>query len=168
MAIPPITPAQAISLGIAAQTVGSAAASTFAELLHGATELLSGLVPAEASPAAGQSCGTPAPAETDAGVLQRQIGELLDAFHSAFRKLLSAVKQSIPASGTTITGGEAGLQIAGGPQGVEGALNADGRLPALFRAIAARTKLLQAATGGAVPAGIAIRLTPADAVAVPN
>lgn len=158
MSIPPITPAQAIALGVAAKAAGEVASSAFAKLLQSAADF------------AGQIAGTDNPTPTakktnatagkDVGVLREQIGSLLQRFHAELKSLFGSRGLGFPASATL-------------GQGSEGEITTDGAIPSglvsgspsllqLFRSILARQRLLDSAEGREVGA-TQIRVTPSAA-----
>jgi hypothetical protein len=159
MVFPVISPAQAIQLGIAAQAVGSAAVSTFADLLRSAAGLLS---PAPAEGTKG-GCATPAcngnrPGGTaDLAVLSGQIDSLLSRISERVRQLVTAGDARLPAAGVTLARDAAGnLAVSGQGQNVPALsqlLQQDGLLQSLFSALGARRQLLDSTTGNAGPSG---------------
>lgn len=171
----PITPAQAISLGVAAQTVGSAAAATFADMLRGAGDLLSNLGPAGSGGSPGPSsvkgpAASSAGGTSDVAVLKEQIHNMLASLHAGVQALFADAGKSLPADGVTLAdGGVFGLKEQGDSRhsaSLGSLLAGNESLTELFRGIAARSKLLQMATGKEPAAEFAVRVTPQSATPV--
>jgi len=163
MSLPPITPAQAIQLGIAAQAVASTAASTFSGLLQEGMQFLSNVTGEPEASASGVSespsgsrrglAAERASGDSDLNVLRAQIGSLLKRLHSEFRQLFQDNGLAFPSTGVTLA------QQADGRIELEGALADKGHLqhlleghdslPSLIRAVAARQRLLSKVTSPA-------------------
>lgn len=168
MALPPISPTQMIQLGIAAHAVGSAAISTFADLLHEAAELLGRPSP-ESPPNGGTSSASVGAAgrRSDLSVLQEQIQNLLAALHAGVQQLFQSNGLSIPAQGLIVGPGEDGrLHVAdSSPQSqqIEQLLQNDESLLPLFQAVRARQELAQQAGGLPAEPSATIQLLPQSA-----
>lgn len=149
MSIPPISPMQAVQIGLVAKTAGTAAASAFSNLLRSAADLLGGIAsPQESQPAA----TSPTSGSSDIGVLQGQIGSLLKSFNSTLKELLGGSGIAVPEGGLTVSQTPSGLGIAEShpeKSRIEDLLNGSEGLTDMFRGIIARKQLLQSAAPSA-------------------
>ncbi len=147
MSIPPISPMQAVQIGLAAKAAGTVAVTAFSDLLRSAADFLGG--EQSATPTVGQASGPSTNgSRNDVGILQGQIESLLKSFGSHLKDLIAGNGIALPDSGLTVTQSPTGLGVLENhpeKSRIEDVLNGSGTLTEMFRAIIARQQLLQSA-----------------------